>query len=519
MILDEKIICKLCNKNFKSYKSLSNHLRYCKKNIYKFNSESYYDYFLKDENEGKCFLCNEKTTFKNINLGYHKYCNKCSKINPERIDKWKKTCENKYNGHPMNNDEIKEKFKNTMIEKYGVPNALKNKKFLKQAINKRDFEKEHQTFLNTFEKKYKKTNPMCIKEISEKMSNTKKEKFFKLLLNSDRLKNKVKPNFDINAYQNSIQQYEWICCKCNKIFISDVSNGRIPRCSYCYPTNRIQSYLEKEISNFCKKYYPDLIENSRSIIPPLELDIYIPEKKLAIEFDGLYWHSEINGNKESGYHYNKTQLCEEKGIQLIHIFEDEWLNKQDILESIIKSKLGIYDQKIYARKTEFKFVSQKDANQFLFDNHLQGEINGQHYGLYHNNKLVSLITISKPRFNKKFDYELLRFCNKKNIQIIGGLSKLIKNFKKLNSGSIISYCDRRYSDGSGYLNSGFEQINKTIPRYYYIKNSRKYNRINFQKHKLEEQLEIYDSNLTEWQNMQLNDYDRIWDCGNLVFQY
>jgi hypothetical protein len=447
----------------------------------------------------------------------------------EIIEKRKKTCLKKYGGiAPICDENIKNKMFETNIKKYGSKIVLSNSN-IQEKIKKTNLERygsEYIMKLDEFKEKSKQTcldrygvnNISKLDEIKEKLKDKNLKNMYVKLLNSDRLKEKVKPNFKLDKYKgcDHNNKYSWICCKCNNEFKDHIDDGHIPKCPFCYPLLVGTSKGEKEVSDFCKQYYPNLIENSRSIIPPLELDIYIPEKKLAIEFDGLYWHSEINGNKDPNYHLNKTLQCEEKGIQLLHIFEDEWLNKQDIVKSIIKSKLGIYDQKIYARKPEFKFVSHEKANQFLFDNHLQGTIKSKHYGLYHNNELVSLISISKPRFNKNYEWELLRFCNKKNTQVTGSLSKLIKNFRKTNHGSIISYCDKRYSYGSGYINSGFEQISITKPSYYYIKYFDRYNRMKFQKHKLEEQLEIYDSNLTEWQNMQLNEYDRIFDCGNLV---
>jgi hypothetical protein len=539
--------CKICNKEFKSSRGLSIHI----KTQHKINMEEYYLKYLNGE-KTYCEYCGKDTKFINIEQGFRKYCSmSCTNKSPDHVSNCKKTFIEKYGvENPSQLNEVKEKKKKTTLKNYGVEHALQSEeirnKFKETCLKRYDagsplqsdkikekvkntclerYDVSRVTKLDQYKNKQKET---CLKrfgteyasqneKIKNKMSNKSLTRFYYYLKNN----NIIKPNFKFEEYIGSenYKKYSWKCCKCETNFTDHIDNGHIPKCPTCYPKIVCMSKPEKEVSDFCKQYYPNLIENSRSIIPPLELDIYIPEKKLAIEFDGLYWHSEINGNKDPNYHLNKTLQCEEKGIQLIHIFEDEWLNKQDIVESIIKSKLGIYDQKIYARKTEFKFVSHEKANQFLFDNHLQGEINGQHFGLYYNDELVSLISISKPRFNKNYNYELLRFCNKKNTQVIGSLSKLVKNFKKLNSGTIISYCDRRYSDSKNYSNIGFEQISITKPSYYYIKYFDRYNRMKFQKYKLVDKLPIFDSNLTEWQNMQLNDYDRIFDCGNFVFQY
>jgi len=124
------------------------------------------------------------------------------------------------------------------------------------------------------------------------------------------------------------------------------------------------------------------------------------------------------------------------------------------------------------------------------------------------------LTYGKPRYNKNYDIEILRFCNKKDLVVVGGLSKLISKI----SGHIISYCDRRYSDGNGYLKTGFILKSISPPNYFYMKLGGRLSRIYFQKHKLKNILEVFDPTLTEWENMQLNGYDRIWDCGNLIFE-
>ena len=177
----------------------------------------------------------------------------------------------------------------------------------------------------------------------------------------------------------------------------------------CYPYLSNNSYCEKEVIEFVKSIYNGvIINNNRKIIAPYELDIYLPEKKLAIEFDGLFWHNDKSG-KDKNYHLDKTEKCEKQGIQLIHIFEDEWIEKQIIVKSIIKSKIGIYDKKIYARKCQIKEIAIKDKNDFLRMNHLQGEDHSQiKLGLFYENELVSVMTFGKPRFNKKYDFEYMK---------------------------------------------------------------------------------------------------------------
>ena len=264
------------------------------------------------------------------------------------------------------------------------------------------------------------------------------------------------------------------------------------------------------------------ILNYRKLIFPQEVDIYLPDIKLAIEYDGLMFHSQgkskysIFKGVSKNYHLDKTNLVESEGAQLFHIFEGENL---DIWTSMIENKLGL-NTKIYARKCLVKEVSSQEARKFLEDNHLQGYANSKiRLGLYYNEELVSLMTFSKPRYTKNYDWELVRFCTLKGYNVVGGASKLLSSFRSNYKGSIISYANRRWSNGDLYRRLGFKEINRTPPGYYYFKENEMilYTRDRFQKHKLKDLLETFDERLTEEENMFENDYRKIYDCGNLVF--
>jgi len=274
-----------------------------------------------------------------------------------------------------------------------------------------------------------------------------------------------------------------------------------------------------------------VIQNIKSIIPPWELDIYIPAKKLAIEYDGLYWHSESIGGKDKNYHLNKTLECEKQGIKLIHIFEDEWLNKQNIVQSRLKHALGLNtNSRIYARKCEVKKVDIKTTSAFLNDNHIQSADKASiRLGLFSENKLVSVMTFGKLRLalgQKNIvsgEYEMLRFCSLLDTSVIGGASKLLDYFvKTYNPTKIISYADRRYSNNTAFYSKiGFKFVSNTLPNYWYVAYGETYkqHRFNFRKDQLSKKLAYFDASLTEWQNMQLNGYDRIWDCGHLKYEW
>jgi hypothetical protein len=493
--------CKICNENIQ-LNVFGIHL----KKYHNLTTKEYYLRYV--DNNNKCYCGNEKH-FLGINKGYSKYCScKCAGNDKKLQEKRKMTCKIKYGVNNISqSDFIKNKKKETFIKNYGIDNPLK----LNQIQEKRK---------KTNLKKYGYESHNTNEQIKEKKKNVNRTKtLYKILYT-----NIVEPLFDITDWLNKIKKYEkfkWKCKKCNHEFEDWYSNGILPRCTNCFPkTVKNFSSYEKEISLWLNELNIKHEVLNKTLIYPLELDIVIPEYKLAIEFNGLYWHSELNG-KNINYHLNKTKLCEAKDYQLIHIFEDEWIEKSDIVKSIIKSKLGLYEQKIGARKCIIKKLKYSNVELFLNENHIQGSIKSSiNYGLFYQNGLVAVATFCKSRFRKNNSFELLRFCTKQNIQIIGGLSKLISLFKKENNKKIISYCDKRYSNGKGYLASGFIKSHESSPNYWYLNKrcSNRISRLKFQKHKLKDILEIYDSNLTEWQNMQLNNYNRIWDCGNLVFE-
>ena len=211
---------------------------------------------------------------------------------------------------------------------------------------------------------------------------------------------------------------------------------------------------------------------------------------------------------EKDYHLKKTLMCEEKGIQLLHIFESDNI---EIWKSLINSKIG-KNTKIYARKCVLKDLKQTEINEFLENNHLQGSCEGSfRYGLFFNNILVCVLLLEKTK-DTEYDFELLRFCNLKGYNVIGGASKLLKHFRKYNNGSIISYANRRWSNGDLYEKLGFTKISYTMPEYFYFYEKDK-------NYKLQKNitLENFNPNLSECENMFNNGYRQIFDCGNMVY--
>jgi hypothetical protein len=205
---------------------------------------------------------------------------------------------------------------------------------------------------------------------------------------------------------------------------------------------------------------------------------------------------------------------------LFHIFESEWIEKQQIVKSRLKSALG-FNNKIYARNCKIQSITSQEAELFYNKHHIQGSTKNQfNYALINNNMIVACMSFNKPRFTKKYDIELTRFCTLSDHNVVGGASKLFKHFinKHHNINTIISYSDKRWSQGNLYKTLNFLYSHTSSPNYWYFKClPHLFSRMQFQKHKLKTLFENYNDQLTEWENMKNNGYDRIWDCGNDVW--
>lgn len=280
------------------------------------------------------------------------------------------------------------------------------------------------------------------------------------------------------------------------------------------------SSKENEITNYIKSLGFH-VEQNRNILKGKELDIYIPDKMVAFEYDGLYWHNELY--KSPNYHLQKTNDCKEHGIKLIHIFEDEWLHKSDIVKSRISSILGITDKRIFARKCDVVTLPSSLYEDFMKKNHIQGSARAKYkYGLLYQGELVCVMSFSGLRRNlgSKFtegEYELLRYCNSLNTMVVGGASRLLKRFiKEHKPKRIVSYADRRWSDGNLYYKLGFTLLRYSEPNYFYVLNGVRYNRFTFRKDVLVSQ--GYDASLSEHKIMLQRKIYRIYDCGCMVFE-
>jgi len=340
-----------------------------------------------------------------------------------------------------------------------------------------------------------------------------------------------KYDYSLVSYKGSHEKVEIICPKHGKFQQLAYGHLQGKGCNKCIsisnPELEIIEFLnENEITN--------ISHNNREIINPYEIDIFLPDYNIGIEYNGLRWHSIRkdnikNKNEIKNQHLKKTELCNNKNIQLFHIFENEWLNpiKKDIWKSMILNKINKTPNKIFARKCEIKELSIKEAKEFFENNHLQGYRNAKiKIGLFYDNILVSAMLFGTQSNNiKKYDYELVRFANKKYFNVIGGASKLLTYFRRNFKGTIISYANRRWSNGNLYNKLGFTFKHISHPNYFYWKNRNiLYSRNIFQKQRIKyyyekglKEIYFYNENLTELENMLNNDYNCIFDSGNMIF--
>jgi very-short-patch-repair endonuclease len=485
-----------------------------KHNLYNYINDSYDDSYSLSEKiycivnnldkRKQCKHCGKELIF---NHGYSTFCSrKCSNNYPEVLEKNKKNVSKSLKiAYSERGDQIKEKRKKTLYEKY---NEESSSPFGISCIQDK--------IKNTIKERYGVDNVFYLdkfrsngKEISQKRS----IEFNKL------------NGYDIE-YLNKGEILVKSLCKIHgdvKIDTSTFYNRTYKErtgivCPICNPKNSFSS-LETEFEKILIDLNINYIKNSKKLIYPYELDFYVPDKNLAFELNGIYWHSELH--KDKNYHYKKSNLCEEQGIQLIHIWEDDFYDNYELIKSICESKLGLNHNKIYARKCSIEEISSYEYRKFLNENHIQKSINSSiRYGLFYNKELVSVLGLGKLRIplgskNKTNTYELHRFCSKKYYTVVGGASKLLSHFEKnYKWEEIITYAKRDYSNGNLYYNLDFHFIKNTGPGYYWLVDNKRKHRYNYRKDKIANK---HNKHLTAVEIMHNKGYVRCYDSGNLKF--
>lgn len=292
----------------------------------------------------------------------------------------------------------------------------------------------------------------------------------------------------------------------------------------CPKCGEKRSRSEEEVLAYVRSLGVTASHRVKDLIPPYEVDIYLPDHKVGIEYHGLYWHS--SKFRENDYHQRKMLAARAAGIRLIQIFSDEWINKRETVKSVLAQKLGLSSNKTYARNCVVETISPVEARSFLEDNHLQGaDAHAVAYGLRckGNNRLLALLTMAKPSKsggNHDADWNVSRFVIKCGWTVSGAFSKLLKHFIRKHAGkTIVTYADLRWSNGDVYRKNGFSHTHDTKPNYWYVRTdeAKRYHRYGFRKSLLKRRLAMYDESLTERENMDNNGWLRVYDAGNAAF--
>lgn len=440
---------------------------------------------------------------------------------------------------PLKNKEIKDKQKSTCLEKYGVENFSKTKDFIikyKETSNKNygcDFpinssaiknknrrkygfdyhlssKKIRKKIVNSYIEKYGHQHPSKSEIIKDKTKKTNIEKYgCEHPTQTEEIKNKIKKtNLQKYGHETTFKSPEIR----KKIIETNIKKYGTP-----FPIKKFGK-TQKEITDWLNGYGFNF-KSDYEVLEGKELDCFDPEQNFALEYCGLYWHNENSPQPRTrSYHYDKWKTCDEKNIQLLTIFDDEWNSRKEICKSLILSKLGIFEKRIYARKCKIKEISKKEMGGFCDFYHLQGanKLSTVCFGLFYENELCAVVDLGRHHRKKDKDTLVLtRLCFKSGFQVVGGAGRLFKACKnhciENNIKNIISWSDNRYSDGKIYKKLGFEKVEELKPDYYYVNVKNPKKRLSKQSQSKKNSNCPKEMTELEWANSR--GLSRIWDCG------
>jgi hypothetical protein len=309
--------------------------------------------------------------------------------------------------------------------------------------------------------------------------------------------------------------FELQCLACDHLFTRtpqcfQPSKWHTEQCDQCFPIAPT-SKAEDELAEFVTSLGVGITRSCRETIGPLELDI-LTDRGIAIEYCGLYWHSELAG-KTRWYHRKKLELCEEKGVRLITVFEDEWRDAKAVVQSMLRNMFGHNNRRIMARKCTAEIISTKEGRAFIADNHVQGGGRAnRYYGLRYEGELISVMSFSNNEISRGgTGWDINRFCSLQGTTVQGGAGKLFRSFvRDENPDEVVSYADLRYGTGNVYGTIGFIHEGHTVPNYWYFRANEMIRRHRFGLRKNADD----NPTLTEWENRQSEGWNRIWDCGH-----
>lgn len=514
----------------------------------------------------QCEKSTKSKRFNSLSNGFRKYCGnyndcECNRIaatdfwenmNPETQQKIneirKNTVRQKYGVDSVSQiTESKIKAEKTCLARYGTKSPTQNKEILKKSSetcknnwgvdwpqqNEQIYSKTTQTF-NTkwnvnrpaqhpiFQNRMRETmicrwgvdNPMKLPSVKKQIDAQWRLSTWDEMIG---LRGGLTPLFSRDDYSrvSGGDLLLWHCDACGSEFHETVQRTLGGKCPLCVPKH--MTWGEAVISSWLNELGCEYISGSFDIVKPQQLDFYIPSKNIAIEFNGIWWHSELAGRGKR-YHWDKFKKCLDKNIRLIQIWEHELIKNENLIKSRLYNALGVIPNKVFARKLKIVDVDSKIAQDFYNKNHIQGALSSKiNIGLSDGIDLLSVMSFSKSRFSKRIaEWELTRFASRLNTNVVGGASKLFKHFiVKHNPQNIVSYADLKWGVGNVYKTLDFEFLHYSQPNYWYFKTMETiHHRVKFQKHKLPTELHHVGS---EWDIMKHLGWNRYWDCGNSVW--
>lgn len=370
-------------------------------------------------------------------------------------------CRGEYRRRTGISTSIYEKASNTNLSRYGVRNQGERPEVHKQMED-------------TMEERYGVRYARYVPEIEDRVKQTCMERYgVPYYIQTE------------DANRNNVYRIS----KLNRDFSEYLTNNRV--------VNSLEKYLDG-------KFY----------------DVVVESQNCVMELDPTYTHNNIGNHWNSAglpedYHKNKSETAKEAGYRCIHVFDwDDW----DKIADLLKEKTTIY-----ARSCDIQSISKQEANKFTSLYHVSGKCNGQNlnYGLYYGDELVEVMTFGKPRYNKRYDYELLRLCSKSDVRVIGGASKLFKQFiREHPECSVISYCDLSKFTGDVYEKIGMTFLETTPPNKVWSKENKKVTQNLLNQRGYDQLFKTnYGKGTSNEQLMLQNGWLPVYDCGQAVYEY
>jgi hypothetical protein len=465
--------CLICNISFDNKRSLASHLQ----TKHSFKTREYTIAYLHDGKQPMCLECGEETRY--VSFTFKRYCKAHSRL-AEVTGGRKGGLSQAWNKGKTKLDD--ERIMRHAIAVTGESNHFHGKNHSQESILK--------------------MKQSCLLSRSEYM---------------DRLASRshefhvVTPYLSYTSRQHQYLDMECVQCgTTQKKTLQAFERGSL--CSKCFPFTTSKG--QEEVADFIRGLGFSIETGNRKICAPKEIDIYVPSKSIAFEYNGLYWHKD-DGTKDKKYHKNKTEACRKSGIRLMHIFSDEWEHKREIVESMIKNRLGVADKRIGARKCDVGTMNKNEAKEFFNSTHISGHAKASHYlCLRYDKEIVCGLSLRTPHHNKyKGKIEIARLSTAKNIVVSGGFSRLFKRAieiaKEKGSPSIISYADLRFGDGLVYANNGFSFNSDTGLNFWYTDDVCRYDRFKYRAMNGRSEADVAKD----------NGVSRIYGCGNYLYEY